>query len=144
MKHVEHKDFQQPDSETLATQTFKAIPLELVQYTPGYLGGAIFYPCAVQLWNSKVKQWQTVPPGNRRAEHSIGHIIHGEMKPNETIEVCRKQLEKEWIRGGRCARFAFTFHWDRKPDIISKPFMIPGSDSPAKHVECPGTSQSPH
>ena len=124
-------------SATLTNTTSKAIPLELVQYTPGYLGGAIFYPCAVQLWNSKVKQWQTVPPGNRRSEHSMGHIIHSEMKPNETIEVCRKQLEKEWIRGGRCARFAFTFHWDHKPDILSNPFVIPDPDKPDKHIKCP-------
>ena len=124
-------------SATLTNTTSKAIPLELVQYTPGYLGGAIFYPCAMQLWNSKVKQWQTVPPGNRRSEHSIGHIIHSEMKANETIEVCRKQLEKEWIRGGRCARFAFTFHWDHKPDILSEPFVIPDPDNAGKTIRCP-------
>ena len=124
-------------SATLTNTTTKAMPLELVQYAPGYLGGAIFYPCAVQFWNWKIKAWQTIPPGNKRSEHSIGQIIHSGIKPNETIEVCRKQLEKEWIKGGRCARFAFTFHWDHKPDIISKPFVIPDPDKPGKRIQCP-------
>jgi len=59
------------------------------------------------------------------------------MKPNETIEVCRELITKEWIKGGKCARFAFTFHWDHKPDILSKPFVIPDPDNAKKHIQCP-------
>jgi hypothetical protein len=125
-------------SATLTNTTADPIPLELVQYTPGYLGRGIFYPCAVQFWNSKAKLWQAIPPGNRRSEHSIGKLIHSEIKPNETIEVCRKLLTKEWIKGGKCARFAFTFHWDHKPDILSKAFVIPDPDKPDKLIKCAG------
>src|SRR6185437_3366999 len=50
-------------SATFTNTTAKTISLELVQYTPGYLGGRTVYPCSVQLWNWKAKQWQTVPPG---------------------------------------------------------------------------------
>ena len=63
------------------------------------------------------------------------------MKPNETLEVCRTLLVKERIKGGRCARFAFTFHWDHKPDILSKPFVIPDSDKPDRLIKCSGVQK---
>src|SRR5438067_5075732 len=96
----------------LTNTTTQPIPLELLQMPPGYLGGGVFYPCAVQFWDSKTKQWRTTGAGNRRSENTVGRLLHSEMKPNETIEVCRTVLVKERIRGGKCARFAFTFHWD--------------------------------
>jgi hypothetical protein len=126
-------------SATLTNTTNKAIPLELVQYTPGYLGGAIFYPCAVQFWNAKTKRWLSIHPRKVRSDHdgdSGGQFLHSEINPNETIEVCRTLLVRERIRGGRCARFAFTFHWDHKPDILSKPFVIPDPNKPSKHIQC--------
>src|SRR5437762_7703278 len=38
-------------SATLTNTTTQPIPLELLQMTAGYLGGGVFYPCAVQFWN---------------------------------------------------------------------------------------------
>jgi hypothetical protein len=123
---------------TLTNTTTQPIPLELLQMTTGYLGGGVFYPCAVQFWNSKTKKWWTIPPRNKRSEHTVGQLIHSEIKPNETLEVCRRILMKERIKGGRCARFAFTFHYDHKPDILSKPFMIPDPEKPDNPIRCAG------
>jgi len=126
-------------SATLTNTTTKSIPIELLQAPPGYSGGGIFYPCAVQFWNAKTKKWRTIRPGNHRSEHTGGgaQFLHSEIKPNETIEVCRELLMQDQIKGGRCARFAFTFHWDHKPDIISKPFVISDPDKPGKSIQCP-------
>lgn len=126
-------------SATLTNTTTQPITIELLQLPPGYSGGGTFYACSVQFWNVKTKQWWTLPPGNKRSTHSGGgaQFLHSEIKPNETIEVCRDILMKEQIKGGRCARFAFTFHWDHKPDILSKPFVIPDPDKPDKHIQCP-------
>lgn len=124
-------------SATLTNTSGRPIPIELLQLPPGYSGGGIFYACAVQFWNSKTKEWRTTPPGNRHSEHSIGRFIHSEIKPNETLEVCRSLFQREAIQGGKCARFAFTFHYDHKPDILSKPFVIPDPDQPGKTVRCP-------
>ena len=128
-------------SATLTNTTTQSIRLELIKMPEGYSGGGVVYPCATQFWNAKTKQWRTIPPGNTRSGKTVGFFSHWDIKPNETIEVCRKQLEKEWIRGGRCARFAFTFHWDHKPDIISKPFVIPDPDKPDKHIKCPDSQR---
>jgi len=124
---------------TLTNTTTQAIPIELLQLPPGYSGGGLFYPCAVQFWNFTLKKWQTIRPRNVRSEHAGGgaQFLHSEMKPNETLEVCRNLLMKERIKGGRCARFAFTFHWDHKPNILSKPFVIPDPEKPAKPIQCP-------
>lgn len=123
----------------LTNTTAQTIPVELVQLPPGYSGGGIFYPCAVQFWKVKTKQWLTRRPRNVRSEHGGGgaQFLHSEMKPNETLEVCRAYLPEETIKGGRCARFAFTFHWDHKPDVLSKPFVIPDPDNPTKPIHCP-------
>src|SRR5437588_325262 len=100
----------------LTNTTTQPIPIELLQAPPGYSGGGVFYPCAVQFWSARTKRWQTIRPRNVRSEHSGGggRFLHSEIKPNETIEVCRDLLMKERIKGGRCARFAFTFHWDHE------------------------------
>jgi len=126
-------------SATLTNTTTQPIPIELLQAPLGYSGGGTFYACSVQFWNVKTKQWWTLFPGNKRSTHSGGgaQFLHSEIKPNETIEVCRDILMKEQIKGGKCARFAFTFHWDHKPDILSKPFVIPDPDKPDKHIQCP-------
>lgn len=123
----------------LTNTTTETIPIELLQLPPGYSGGGVFYPCAVQFWNSKTKTWLTIRPRNVRSEHGGGggQFLHSEMKPNETVEVCRAHLERERIKGGRCARFAFTFHWDHKPDLLSEPFVIPDPDNPGKPAQCP-------
>ena len=128
-------------SATLTNTTTQSIRLELIKMPEGYSGGGVVYPCATQFWNAKTKQWRTIPPGNTRSGKTVGFFSHWDIKPNETIEVCRKQLEKEWIRGGRCARFAFTFHWDHKPDIISKLFVIPDPDKLDKHIKCPDSQR---
>jgi hypothetical protein len=39
----------------LTNTTGQTIPIELLQLPPGYSGGGVFYPCAVQFWNSKLK-----------------------------------------------------------------------------------------
>jgi len=59
-------------SAKLTNTTTQTIPIELLQLPPGYSGGGLFYPCAVQFWNGKTKQWRTIPPGNRRSEHTGG------------------------------------------------------------------------
>jgi hypothetical protein len=126
-------------SATLTNTTAQPIPIEVLQLPPGYSGGGIFYACSVQFWNAKTKQWWTLPPGNKRSAHSGSgaQFLHSEIKPKETIEVCRDLLMKERIKGGRCARFAFTFHWDHKPDILSKPFVISDPEKPTKPIQCP-------
>jgi len=43
-------------SATLTNTTTQPIPIELLQAPPGYSGGGIFYPCAVQFWNAKTKR----------------------------------------------------------------------------------------
>lgn len=124
-------------SAKLTNTTQESIPVEVHQSPPGYSGGGISYPCAVQFWNSKTKYWQIQPPSNRRSKDGVGQDLHSEIRANETIEVCRTLLVKERIKGGKCARFAFTFHWDHKPDILSKPFVIPDPDKPGNPVRCP-------
>jgi hypothetical protein len=124
-------------SAKLTNTTKESISIEVHQAPPGYSGGGISYPCAVQFWNPAMKQWRIEPPGNRRLKNSVGEYLHSAIKPNETIEVCRDLLVKERIKGGRCARFAFTFHWDHEPDILSKPFVIPDPANSKKHIQCP-------
>jgi hypothetical protein len=128
-------------SAELTNTTSKSIPIELIQLPSGYSGGGMFYPCAMQFWNAQTKQWQTLPPGNRRSAHSVGQFLHSKIKPDETIAVCRQVLTKERIKGGRCARFAFTFRWDHKPDILSKPFSILDPQKSGKPTECLTVSQ---
>src|SRR5579871_3867144 len=93
---------------TLTNTTPQPIRVELIDIPKGDFGGGVFYPCAVQFWNSNEKQWHTIPPRNTRAEHGPGFFSYWDMKPDETLEVCRTVLAKERIKGGRCARFAYT------------------------------------
>lgn len=124
-------------SANFTNTTDRPIPLEALQMPGGYLGNGTFYPCEVQFWNAKTKEWGSIAPTNRRSEHTGGQFFHTEMKPDETIEVCRTLLVKERIKGGKCARFAFSFHWDHDPDIVSEPFVIPDPDTGSKPVRCP-------
>ena len=123
-------------SGKLTNTTTQSIRLEAIQMPGGYLGNGTFYPCEIQFWNGKTKRWRSIGSTSRRSDNSAGLFFRAEMKPNETLEVCRTLLVKERIKGGRCARFAFTFHWDHKPDILSKPFVIPDPDKPDKHIKC--------
>jgi len=124
-------------SATLTNTTTQSIRLEAVQMPGGYLGNGTFYPCEIQFWNGKTRQWRSIPPTNRRSDNSAGLFFHAEMKPNEALEVCRTLLVKDRIKGGKCARFALTFQWNHKPDILSEPFVIPDPDKPEKRVGCP-------
>jgi len=124
-------------SATLTNTTTRPIRLEAVQMPGGYLGNGTFYPCEIQFWNRTTKRWVNIGSTSRRSNNSAGMFFHAEMKPNETLEVCRTLLEKERIRGGKCARFALTFHWNQKPDILSKPFVIPDPEKPDKPIQCP-------
>jgi len=53
---------------TLTNTTTQPIPIELLQAPPGYSGGGVFYPCAVQFWNPKSKKWWTIRPRNVHSE----------------------------------------------------------------------------
>ena len=59
-------------SAKLTNSTKESIAVEVHQAPPGVFGGGIFYPCAVQFWNSKTKDWQIQPPGNRRDKNGVG------------------------------------------------------------------------
>jgi hypothetical protein len=136
-------------SATLTNTTTQPIRVELIKmpeepFTTPNPNGGVVYPCATQFWNAKTKTWRTIPPRNTRSDHSVGFYSHWDMKPNESIEVCRELLVKERIKAGKCARFAFTFHWDHKPDILSKPFVIPDPNKPSKQIQCPGSINPPH
>ncbi len=124
-------------SGKLTNASIQSIRLEAVQMPGGYLGNGTFYPCEIQFWNRTTKRWVNIGSTSRRSNNSAGMFFHAEMKPNETLEVCRTLLEKERIRGGKCARFALTFHWNQKPDILSKPFVIPDPEKPDKPIQCP-------
>ena len=124
-------------SAKLTNSTAQPIRLEAVKMPGGYLGTGTFYPCEVQFWNQKTKQWRSIGTTSRRSAETGGWFFREEMKPNETIEVCRTLLMKERIKGGKCARFAFTFRWDHDPDIVSEPFVIPDPDTRSKPVRCP-------
>jgi hypothetical protein len=124
-------------SGKLTNTTTQPIRLEAIQMPGGYLGNGTFYPCEVQFWNGKTKRWRSFGTTSKRSEHSAGLFFHAEMKPNESLEVCRTLLVKERIKGGKCARFALSFQWNHKPEILSKPFVIPAPDKPEKHIHCP-------
>ena len=128
-------------SGKLTNTTTQSIRLEAVQMPGGYLGNGTFYPCEIQFWNGKTRQWRSTGSTSRRSDNSAGLFFRAEMKPNETLEVCRTVLIKQRIKGGKCARFALTFHWNHKPDVISKPFVIPDPDKPNKPVQCPVVSK---
>src|SRR5438552_7352639 len=93
-------------SAILTNTTTRPIRLEATQMPGGYLGNGTFYPCEIQFWNGKTKRWRSIGSTSRRSDNSAGLFFHAEMKPNETLEVCRTVLEKERIKGSKCARFA--------------------------------------
>ena len=91
-------------SGKLTNTTTQSIRLEATQMPGGYLGNGTFYPCEIQFWNGKTKRWRSIGSTSRRSDNSAGLFFRAEMKPNETLEVCRTVLEKERIKGGKCAR----------------------------------------
>src|SRR5437764_5854907 len=54
-------------SATLTNTTTRPIRLEAIQMPGGYLGNGTFYPCEIQFWNGKTRQWGSIPPTNRRS-----------------------------------------------------------------------------
>ena len=54
-------------SATLTNTTTRPIQMEAIQMPGGYLGNGTFYPCEIQFWNGKTRQWGSKPPTNRRS-----------------------------------------------------------------------------
>jgi hypothetical protein len=123
---------------TLSNNSTESIRVEVIQLPPEYGGGGtILYPCALQLWNSKSRRWNTLPPSKLSDHGPNAQVIHTEIKPAERLQVCRDMVSKEEIKGRRCGRFAFSFHWDHKPDVFSDIFSIPNPEHPDKTARCP-------
>ena len=120
----------------LANNGDEILRLQAIQMPGGYAGLGKFFPCGLQVWNSRRHEWV------RLWVSEVGpspHFVDVELKPRDHKQVCNMLLPSQAGSVGQCVRFKFRTRWQPTSSftLFSKPFEI--GDVPAKDGPCRGT-----
>jgi hypothetical protein len=110
----------------------KTLKLQSVEMPGGYAGEGKFFPCALEGWNSRRRQWAQLW---RSEVGPAPRFVDVEVVPWEEKDVCNMLLPSQSGATGECVRFKLRTRWqDTSFTVVSQPFVI--GDVTAKAGPC--------
>lgn len=100
--------------------------LEAVQMPGGYVGSGEFFACGLDRWSAKQKKWTPLRPAKLSSFGQNPNLKSVQIKPGESIQVCKMMLPSQAGSLGDCVRFRLHMRWrsSDSAELFSTPFLI--------------------